>query len=130
MKVFEVTDHRYGPHSVNLFPMWDSRLLDCFVAWKSDPSAIVVDAFPFPLKGENRYHIVLLLLSLHLHTSVPLRDALSTSRNKCGHSKFAGDTATKPRLAPRQASPLTVERLSAKHKLDTNELEFSILQDP
>ena len=42
-----------GPHSVDLFATRHNRLLDCFVSWKPDPSAIAIDAFIFSLKGEN-----------------------------------------------------------------------------
>ena len=54
-KVFETIDRRYGPHSVDLFATRDNRLLDRFVSWRPDPSAVAVDAFLFPLKGENPY---------------------------------------------------------------------------
>ena len=55
LKVFDTIDHMYrpGPHSVDLFATQDNRLLDRFVSWRPDPSAIAVDAFMFPLKGEN-----------------------------------------------------------------------------
>ena len=48
-------DQRYGPHSVDLFATRDNRLLDRFVSWRLDPSAIAVDAFMLSLKGENPY---------------------------------------------------------------------------
>ena len=48
-------DKRYGPHSVDLFATRDNRLLDRFVSWRPDPSAIAVDAFMFSLKGEDPY---------------------------------------------------------------------------
>ena len=54
-KVFEMIDRRYGPHSVNLFATRDNRLLDRYVSWRPDLSAVAIDAFLFPLKGENPY---------------------------------------------------------------------------
>ena len=48
-------DRRYGPHSVNLFATRDNRLLDRYVTWRPDLSAVTVDAFLFLLKGENTY---------------------------------------------------------------------------
>ena len=54
-KVFEMIDRRYGPHSVDLFTTRDNQLLDRYVSWRPDPSAVAVDAFLFPLKGENPY---------------------------------------------------------------------------
>ena len=56
-KVFEMIDCRYGPHSVDLFATRDNRLLDRYVymSWRPNPSAVAVDAFLFPLKGENPY---------------------------------------------------------------------------
>ena len=53
--VFHQIDQRYGPHSVDLFATRDNALLDRFVSWQPDPSAIAVDAFMFPMKGENPY---------------------------------------------------------------------------
>ena len=53
--VFHRIDQRYGPHSVDLFATWDNALLNRFVSWRPDPSAIAVDAFMFPMKGENPY---------------------------------------------------------------------------
>ena len=53
--VFSMIDQRYGPHSVDLFATRDNRLLDCFVSWRPDPSAIAVDAFMFSLEGKNPY---------------------------------------------------------------------------
>ena len=57
LKVFNMIDQRYGPHSVDLFATQDNRLLDRFISCRLDPSAIAVDAFMFPLKlkGENPY---------------------------------------------------------------------------
>ena len=52
-KVFEMIDRRYGPHSVDLFATQDNQLLDRYVSWRPDPSAVAVDAFLFLLKGEN-----------------------------------------------------------------------------
>ena len=52
-KVFNMINQRYGPHFVDLFATRDNRLLDRFVSWWPDPSAIAVDAFMFPLKGKN-----------------------------------------------------------------------------
>ena len=54
-KVFEMIDRRYGPHSVHLFATRDNRLLDRYVSWQPDPSAVAVDAFMLPLEGENPY---------------------------------------------------------------------------
>ena len=54
-KVFEMIDRQYGPHSVDLFATRDNRLLDRYVSWRPDPSAVAVDAFMLPLKGENPY---------------------------------------------------------------------------
>ena len=48
-KVFEMIDCRYGPHLVDLFATRDNRLLDRYVSWRPDPSAVAVDAFLFPL---------------------------------------------------------------------------------
>ena len=48
-------DCRYGPHSVDLFATQDNQLLDRYVSWRPNPSAVAVDAFLFPLKGENSY---------------------------------------------------------------------------
>ena len=55
LKVFEMIDHRYGPHSVDLFATQDSRLLDRYVSWRPDLLAVIIDAFMLPLKGENLY---------------------------------------------------------------------------
>ena len=44
-KVFDMIDRRYGPDSVDLFATRDNRLLDRFISWRPDPSAIAVDAF-------------------------------------------------------------------------------------
>ena len=54
-KVFKMIDNRYGPHSVHLFATRDNRLLNRYVSWWPDPLAVAVDAFMFPLKGENPY---------------------------------------------------------------------------
>ena len=54
-KVINMIDQRYGPHSVDLFATQDNPLLDRFVSWGPDPSAIAVDAFMFPLEDENPY---------------------------------------------------------------------------
>ena len=40
---------------MDLFAPQDNRLLDQFASWRLDLSAITVDAFMFPLKGENPY---------------------------------------------------------------------------
>ena len=40
----------------HLFATQDNNLLDHFVPWSPDPSAIAIDAFMFLLKGENSYH--------------------------------------------------------------------------
>jgi len=53
--VFRQIDQRYGPHSVDLFATRDNALLNRFVSWRPDPSAIAVDAFMFPMKDENPY---------------------------------------------------------------------------
>ena len=53
--VFRQIDQRYGPHSVDLFATRDNALLNRFVSWRPDPSAIAVDAFMFPMTGENPY---------------------------------------------------------------------------
>ena len=55
LKVFKMIDCWYNPHSVDLFATHDNRLLDRYVSWRPDPSAVAVDAFLFPLKGENPY---------------------------------------------------------------------------
>ena len=55
LKVFEMINRRYGPHSVDLFATQDNRLLNRYVSWRPDPSAVAVDAFMFPLKGKNPY---------------------------------------------------------------------------
>ena len=52
-KVFEMIDRQYSLHSVDLFATQDNQLLDRYVSWRPDPSAVAVDAFLFPLKGEN-----------------------------------------------------------------------------
>ena len=52
-KVFNLIDQRYGPRSVDLFVTRDDNLLDRFVSYRPDPSAIAVDAFMFLMKGEN-----------------------------------------------------------------------------
>ena len=54
-KVFEIIDRRYSPHSLDLFATWYNQLLDRYVSWRPDPSAVAVDAFMFPLKGKNPY---------------------------------------------------------------------------
>ena len=54
-KVFEMIDHQYGSHSVDLFSTRDNRLLNRYVSWQPDPSAVAVDAFMLPLKGKNPY---------------------------------------------------------------------------
>ena len=53
--VFHQIDQQYSPHSVDLFVTQDNALLNWFVSWRLDPSAIAVDAFMFPMKGENPY---------------------------------------------------------------------------
>ena len=55
LKVFKMIDRRYGPHSLDLFATRDNRLLDRYVSWRPDPSAVAVNAFLSPLKGENPY---------------------------------------------------------------------------
>ena len=40
---------------MDLFATQDNQLLDRFVSWRLDPSAIAVDAFVFQLEGENPY---------------------------------------------------------------------------
>ena len=40
---------------MDLFATRDNRLLNRYVTWQPDPSAVTVDAFMFPLKGENPY---------------------------------------------------------------------------
>ena len=52
-KVFEIIDRRHGPYSVDLFATRDNRLLNRYVSWRPDPSAVAVDAFMLQLKGEN-----------------------------------------------------------------------------
>ena len=54
-KVFKMIDRRYGPHSVDLFATRNNWLLDRYVSWRPDPSAVAVYAFMFPLKGKNPY---------------------------------------------------------------------------
>ena len=44
---------RYKPHSIELFTAHNNRLLNHFVLWRLDRSAIAVDAFSFELKGVN-----------------------------------------------------------------------------
>ena len=46
-------DRRYSPHSVDLFATRDNRLLNRYVSWRPDLSAVAVDAFMFALKGMN-----------------------------------------------------------------------------
>ena len=46
-------DRRYGPHLVDLFATRDNWLLNRYVSWRPDPSAVAVDTFMLPLKGEN-----------------------------------------------------------------------------
>ena len=46
-------NRRYSPHSVDHFVTWDNRLLNIFVRWRRDASAVAVDTFMLPLKGEN-----------------------------------------------------------------------------
>ena len=58
-KVFEIIDRRYGPHSLDLFATQDNRLLNRYVLWRRDPSAVAVDSFMFLLKGENLYNFPL-----------------------------------------------------------------------
>ena len=55
LKVFNMIDQGYGPHSGDLFATQDNGLLDRFVSWRPNPSAIALDAFMFPLKGKNPY---------------------------------------------------------------------------
>ena len=52
-KVFNLVDRRHDPHSVDLCATRDNDLLDRFVSRRPDPSAIAIDAFMFPLNGEN-----------------------------------------------------------------------------
>ena len=51
--------HRVWPvhlvDHVDLFATPDNRLLDPFISWRPDPSAIAVDTFVFLLKSENPY---------------------------------------------------------------------------
>ena len=54
-KVFNLIDRRYNPHSVDHFATRDNNLLDRFVSWRPDPSALAVDAFMIPQKGKNPY---------------------------------------------------------------------------
>ena len=55
LKVFKMIDRQYGLHSVDLFTTQDNQLLDRYVSWQPNPSAVAVDAFLFLLKGENPY---------------------------------------------------------------------------
>ena len=40
---------------MDLFATQDNWLLDCFISWRPDLSAIIVNAFMFLLKGKNPY---------------------------------------------------------------------------
>ena len=46
-------DRQYGPHLMDLFATHDNRLLDRYMSWRPDPSAVAVDAFMFPPEGET-----------------------------------------------------------------------------
>ena len=48
-------DCPYSPHSVDLFATQDNLLLNGYVMWRPDLSAVAVEVFMFPLKGENQY---------------------------------------------------------------------------
>jgi len=54
-KVFSMIDPSYRPNSVDLFANYNNRLLDRFMSWQPDLSAIAVGASMLPLKGENLY---------------------------------------------------------------------------
>ena len=52
-KFFRLAEKRWGPHTVDLFATRLNHQLDRFVSWRPDPLAAAVDAFQFPLSGEN-----------------------------------------------------------------------------
>ena len=54
-KVFEIIDHQYVPHIVDLFATRDNWLLDRYVSWRSDPKPVAIDTFMILLTGKNPY---------------------------------------------------------------------------
>ena len=52
-RLFRLADRKWGPHTVDLFATRLNTQLARFVSWRPDPEAAAVDAFQFPLKGEN-----------------------------------------------------------------------------
>ena len=52
---FQMIQHRFGPHSIDLFAIRDNALLPRFVSWRPDPESVATDAFMFPMKNENPY---------------------------------------------------------------------------
>ena len=52
-KFFRQADRQWGRHTVDLFATRLNTQLARFVSWRPDPEAEAVDAFQFPLSGEN-----------------------------------------------------------------------------
>ena len=52
-KYFRLAEQRWGRHTVDLFATRLNRQVGRFVSWRPDPEATAVDAFQFPLIGEN-----------------------------------------------------------------------------
>ena len=52
-RLFRLADRKWGPHTVDLFATRLNTQLARFVSWRPDPEAAAVDAFQFPLSGEN-----------------------------------------------------------------------------
>ena len=52
-RLFRLADRKWGPHTVDLFATRLNTQLARFVSWRPDPEAVAVDAFQFPLSGEN-----------------------------------------------------------------------------
>ena len=52
-RLFRLADRKWGPHTVDLFATRLNTQLARFVSWRPDPEAAAVDAFQFPLAGEN-----------------------------------------------------------------------------
>ena len=118
-KVFNLIDRRYGPHSVDLFATWDNNLLNRFVSWRSYPSAIAVDAFMLPLKGE-------LLPSRLFHPSATLRGAPIAGDNTPAAPNW--QAAWRLDLNFHRSPSQTPNGLHVKHRLDPPKLETDLLQ--
>ena len=99
-------------------------MLDHYVLWRPDPSAIAVDAFMFPLKGKNPYCFPPV-------TCIPrlLREVLRQQVTVTLVTRLASSLETGSQLAsPRTPSPAP-KPLDPEQKLDPPPLESDLFQD-